>query len=150
MKEVTLEMAKKMLDASTRWAGDIGKGFVSVAVVDRGGAIIAVERMDSAAALTAEIAIEKAWSVASFKTPGILLGRLMDPRNLGQILGDHGLGLIGRGKGRLAPIPGSIAITGDGGSTDIIGAIGASGFPAGVGEVSDNSVCQAGIVALYD
>jgi len=150
MKEVTLEMAERMMDAGIRWARDVGKGFASVAVVDKGGAIIAAERMDGAAPLSTEVAIEKAWSVASFKTPGIMLARLMDPRNAGSILGDHGLGLIGRGKGRLAPIPGSIAITGDGGAMDVIGAIGCSGFPAGMGEVSDNTVCQAGIVALYD
>jgi uncharacterized protein GlcG (DUF336 family) len=150
MEEITLEMARKILNASIRWARDVGKGFISVAVVNKGGAIIAVERMDGAAPLTAEVAIEKAWSVVSFKAPGIFLARLIDPRNAGSLMGDHGIGLIGRGKSRLASIPGSIAVTGKNGPMDMIGAVACSGFPSGIGEVSDTSACQAGIVALYD
>jgi len=148
MKEMTLEMAKKALTASIRWARDIAGYPCSVAIVDKAGAVIAVERMDGAAQATTDIAIEKAWSVVAFKVPTLMLARMIDPRALGERLGDHGIGLLTKGKGRLTFIAGSVPVTGDDG--EIIGAIGCSGVPAGVGEISDSSVCQAGWSTLYD
>lgn len=56
--------------------------------------------------------------------------------------------MIGRGKGRLCFIPGGIPITND--ENEIIGGIGCSGVPAGAGDISDTTVSQAGITALYE
>lgn len=148
MKELTLEMAEKMLMASERWARDVASVPCSTAVVDKAGALIAVHRMDGAAMATTEIAIEKAWSAVAFKLPTLMMSRWLDPRNVGELLGDHALGMVGRGKGRLCFIPGGVPITGDNG--EIIGGIGNSGIPTAVGDISDTSVSQAGISALYD
>ena len=148
MKEITLEMARKALEASVREARDIAGYSCSVAVVDKAGAVIAVERMDSGAPATTDIAIEKAWSAVAFKVPTLMLARMIDPRALGGQLGDHGLGLLTKGKSRLTFIAGGVPITDDDG--EIIGAIGCSGVPTAVGEISDTSVCQAGWSALYD
>lgn len=148
MKELTLEMALKALEAAERWARDIAGYPSSIAVVDKAGAVIAVHRMDGAATATTDIAIEKAWSVVAFKMPTLMLARMIDPRFVGERLGDHGMGLITKAKGRLTFIAGSVPIISDDG--EIIGAIGASGVPAGVGDISDTSVCQAGWSALYD
>ena len=57
MKELTLEMAEKMLEAAERWARDVAGIPCSTAVVDKSGALIAVHRMDGAAMATTEIAI---------------------------------------------------------------------------------------------
>ena len=148
MKKLTLEMAEKMLMASERWARDVAGVPCSTAVVDKAGALIAVHRMDGAAMATTEIAIEKAWSAVAFKLPTLMMSRWLDPRNVGELLGDHALGMVGRGKGHLCFIPGGIPITGDDG--EIIGGIGNSGIPTAVGDISDTSVSQAGISALYD
>lgn len=148
MEEITLEMAKKALNASKRWARDIAKIPCSIALVDKAGAVIAAERMDGAGPATIDIAIEKAWSVVSFKMPTLLLARMIDSRFHGQQLGDHGLGILTKGKGRLTFIPGGIPVVND--EADIIGAIGCSGVPSGVGDISDTSVAQAGVAALYD
>ncbi len=148
MKEITLEMAKKALKASRRWAKDIAGVPCSIAVVDRAGTVVAAERMDGAGAATIDIAIEKAWSVVSFKMPTLLLARMIDHRFHGQQLGDHGMGLLTKSKGRLTFIAGGIPVISE--DADIIGAIGCSGVPAGVGDISDTSVAQAGVSALYD
>ena len=148
MKELTLEMVERMLDAAERWSRDIAGVPSSIAVVDKSGTLIAVHRMDGAAMATTEIAIEKAWSAVAFKLPTLMMSRWLDPRTAGELLGDHAFGMAGRGKGRLCFIPGGIPITGDDG--EIIGGIGNSGVPSGVGDISDTSVSQAGISALYD
>ncbi len=148
MTSLTLEEALKMLEAAERWARDIAGSPCSIAVVDRAGAVIAVHRMDGAGMATTDIAIEKAWTAVAFKMPTLLGSRWLDPRNVGQLLGDHALGMIGRGRGRLCFIPGGIPVTNEEG--DIIGAIGCSGVPSGVGDISDTSVSQAGITALYE
>jgi uncharacterized protein GlcG (DUF336 family) len=148
MREVTLEMAIKALEAAERWARDVAGIPCSTAIVDRAGALIAVHRMDGAAMATTEIAIEKAWSAVAFKIPTLMMSRWLDPRSVGELLGDHAFGMIGRGKGRLCFIPGGIPITD--GNGEVIGGIGNSGIPSGVGDISDTSVSQAGISALYD
>ena len=148
MKEITLEMAKQALEAAERWARDVAGIPCSIAVVDKAGAVIAVHRMDGAAMATTDIAIEKAWSAVTFKIPTLMMSRWLDPRSVGELLGEHAFGMIGRGKGHLCFIPGGIPITGDDG--EIIGGIGNSGIPAGVGDISDTSVSQAVLSALYD
>ena len=148
MNEVTLEIARKALAGSERWARDVAGFPCSIAVVDKTGIPVAVHPMDGAAMLTVEIAIGKAWSAVAFQLPTLLLARSADPRNLGARLGEHGLGMGGIAKGRLVSVPGGIPITGDEG--EIIGAIGCSGVPQGLGDLSDTAVSQAGISALYD
>jgi len=147
VKKLTLEMAKRALKASERWAREIAGYPCSIAVVNKAGAVIAVHRMDGAAAMTTDIAIEKAWSVVMFKIPTLMLARWIDPRNVGKQLGDHALGMLTKGKGRLTCIAGGIPITDDYG--EVIGAIGCSGVPTAVGDISDTSVSQAGWSALY-
>lgn len=148
MEKLTLEMAEKMLEAAERWARDVAATPCSTAVVDKAGALIAVHRMDGAAMATTDIAIEKAWSAVAFKLPTLMMSRWLDPRSVEGQLGSHALGMSGRGKGRLCFIPGGIPVTGDDG--EVIGGIGNSGVPSAVGDISDSSVSQAGITALYD
>jgi uncharacterized protein GlcG (DUF336 family) len=148
MKELTLELALKMLEAAERWAKDIAGFSCSIAVVDKAGAVIAVHRMDGAAMATTDIAIEKAWTAVAFRMPTLMGSRWLDPRNMGKLMGDHAMGMIGRGKGRLCFIPGGIPVADE--ENEVIGAIGCSGVPSGVGDISDTSVSQAGATALYE
>ncbi|MDH4268481.1 MAG: heme-binding protein [Deltaproteobacteria bacterium] len=148
MNQLTLEQALKMIEAAERWARDIAGSPCSIAVLDKAGAVIAVHRMDGAGMATTDIAIEKAWTSVAFKMPTLMGSRWLDPRNIGKLLGDHAMGMIGRGKGRLCFIPGGIRVTDE--ENEVIGAIGCSGVPSGVGDISDTSVSQAGVTALYD
>ncbi len=145
---LTLDMALKMIEASKRWAKDVAGFPCSIAVVDASGFVVAAHRMDGASPATMEIAIEKAWSAVMFGIPTLLMSRWIDPRNLGEHIGVHALGMVGRLKGRLCVIPGGIPIRNKDGK--LLGAIGCSGVPRSFGDISDSTVSQAGISALYE
>ena len=147
MKQVTLEIAEKILEAAERWAGLAGYP-CSIAVVDGSGTVVAFRRMDGATPLTADIAINKAFSAVYTGGPTLRLARMIDHRTAGPILGSGGLGLLTQNKLRLIFIPGGIPIRDE--QMNIIGGIGCSGIPQGVGEVSDTTVVQAGYAAVYE
>jgi len=147
MKEITLEMAEKMLEAAERWA--TLSGFPSsIAVVDKAGAVIAIHRMDGAGPMTTDISINKAFTAVYSGAPTLMLARAIDPRMMGATLGSGGLGLLTQAKLRLMFIPGGNPIRDE--EMGVIGGIGCSGIPDGVGEISDTTAVQAGYAALYD
>ena len=150
IKEITLGMARKMLEAAVRYSVEIAGFPCSVAVVDASGSVIAVHRADGAPPGTTDIAIEKAWSAVAMGMPTLMLGRFLDPRVATTLpLGAHAIGIANRHKGRLCAIHGGIPIreVGTGLGLDIIGGIGTSGCPTAE---DDNTVSQAGFSALYD
>ncbi len=147
MKEVTLGIAEKILEAAERWAGLAGYP-CSIAVVDGSGTVIAFHRMEGATPMTADIAINKAFSAAYIGGPTLRLARMIDYRTMGPIIGSGGLGLLTQAKQRLLFIPGGIPIRDD--EMKVIGGIGCSGVPDGVGEISDTTVVQAGYAAVYE
>lgn len=147
MKEVTLEMAEKMLEAAERWA-DLAGYPSSIAVVDKAGAVIAVHRMDGGGPMTTDISINKAFSAVYSGGPTLMLARMLDPRMVGGTIGSGGLGLLTQAKLRLMFIPGGNPIRDD--DMQVIGGIGCSGVPDGVGDVSDTTVVQAGYAAIYE
>ncbi len=147
---ITLELAEKGLKAAERFARDIIGWASSIAVVDAGGTVIAVHRMDGAPQATLDIAIEKAWTGATFRAPTLMLGRMTDPRTammpLDQLpLGQHGMGLAARHKGRLCNIMGGIPIRDK--DMEVIGAVGTSGTPSAS---DDNTISQKAWSAMYD
>jgi uncharacterized protein GlcG (DUF336 family) len=145
MKRITLETAKKVLEASKRWARDIAGQPCSVAILDKAGAVIAVHRMDGAAMFTTDIAIEKAWTAIAFRHSISGLSKALDP-TVGVQSGYHGLALLAKDKGRFTLIAGGLPISGD--NSEIIGAIGCSGVDDAEGEISDTKVCEVGLAAL--
>ncbi len=62
---ITREAAHALLDAARLAAREMGIE-VAIAVTDAAGHLTAFERADTAPYLTAEVAIDKAWSAASF------------------------------------------------------------------------------------
>jgi uncharacterized protein GlcG (DUF336 family) len=62
---ITRDAALDLLAAARAAARDLGIE-VAIAVTDAGGHLAAFERADAAPFLTAEIAIDKAWTAASF------------------------------------------------------------------------------------
>ena len=147
MKKVTLKMAETILGASERWAGLAGYP-CSIAVAGAAGTIIAFHRMDGATPMTTDIAINKAFSAVYTGGPTMRLARMIDYRTMGPTLGSGGLGLLTQNKLRLVFIPGGIPIRDE--EMKVIGGIGCSGIPDGVGEISDTTVAQAGYAAVYE
>ena len=62
---VTAELARAMIEAAERKAGEMGHPFV-IAVVDDSGVLKAFSRMDGAALLSVQIAQDKAYTAVGF------------------------------------------------------------------------------------
>lgn len=147
---LTLDICRTGLREAERLAGDLIGWPCSIVVVDRAGALIAGHRMDGAPPATFDIAVEKAWTSATFQAPTLLLGRMTEPRTalmpLDQLpLGQHGMGLQFKHKGRLTTIMGGIPIRDK--DMKVIGGVGTSGTPSAL---DDNTVSQRCWSAMYD
>jgi len=151
LKEMTVEVAEKMLETAEDWCS---KEEVpsSIAVVDNSGAIVALHRMDDSllGGMTPDIAISKAYTAGVTGTSTYNFAKVLDPRQIPQdIVGSYyGPALLTQLKGRLNLIPGGEPVRNMDGK--VIGGIGVSGVPVGIGDISDTTACQAGISALYD
>lgn len=130
---ITLEDAKRVIEAAERKAGEIGCP-MDIAVVDAGGNLKAHVRMDGAFVGSITIAINKAYTAIAFQQP---TAGLQEPtRPDGPIYGlsdAHG--------GRLVVFPGGIPLVRD----DVI--VGAIGVSTGTVE-QDQEVAEAGAAAL--
>jgi glc operon protein GlcG len=128
-KVLTLDGAKKAAAASEAEAKKNSFKMV-IAVVDDGGHLLYLERMDETQTGSINIAIEKARSAMAFKRPTkVFEDAVAGGRNA--ILGLHGA----------MPIEGGIPIMIDG---KVVGAVGASGGTA----PQDGQVAKAGVDAL--
>jgi uncharacterized protein GlcG (DUF336 family) len=108
---------------------------VAVAVVDRAGLTQVLLRDRFAGAHTVDVATNKAWTAASFRTPTADLARETQP---------------GQAMSGLRNLPRFLAAGGgqviEGGGT-LLGAIGVSGAPGGE---ADDGCAKAGIKAIAD
>jgi uncharacterized protein GlcG (DUF336 family) len=104
---------------------------VTIAVVDDGGALLALERMDGAFPQSAEIASRKAWTAAAVRLPTKVMEDMVKERPA----------LLG--------FPGQVRV--QGGLPILVGAecVGAVGV-SGVASHQDEQVARAGIEALAD
>lgn len=128
--ETALTAARAALESCRR------QGFqVAVAVVDRAGITQVLLRDRFAGPHTVEVATQKAWTAASFRTNTTALAAETQP-------GRPMSGL--RANPRFMAAGGGLVIEGGG---SIFGAIGISGGPGGE---ADDSCAQAGIQAIKD
>ena len=128
---ITLEQARKVLAAAEAESRKINLN-ASIAIVDTGGHMVLMQRMDGAFFASAKVARDKAWSAAAYRRPGkAFQDRLATGGVEVRILRLEGA----------SPIEGGDPILADG---KIIGAIGVSG---GAGE-QDGLISRAGVAAL--
>ena len=71
-KSLTLEAAKTLIDFAILKANQLGVGG-AIAVVDDGGHLICLQRIDGSMVAAADIAIGKAATAVGFKRPGMVL-----------------------------------------------------------------------------
>jgi uncharacterized protein GlcG (DUF336 family) len=69
---LAFEEARSLADAARAHARDLGKA-LSVAIVDYGGFVVLIERMDGARPMTPDIALSKAYSAAVMQRPTEML-----------------------------------------------------------------------------
>ena len=127
-RALSLVDARKIVDAARREA-EQRKWNVSIAVVDDGGFLLALERLDGAAPQTPEIATRKAWTAAMVRLPTKTVEDMAKERP----------GLLGM-PGQLR-VQGGLPIQVEG---EWVGAVGVSG----VASHEDEQVARAGIAAL--
>jgi uncharacterized protein GlcG (DUF336 family) len=134
VKLMTPETALKAAQAALKKCRDDGFQ-VTVAVVDRSGVTQVVLRDRFAGPHTVDMAIDKAWSAVSFRTPTGELAKATQP-------GSAQSGI--RNRPRVAAVAGGLVIESGGA---LVGGIGVSGAPGGD---RDDVCAKAGIAAIRD
>ncbi len=129
-KNITLEAAKKVAADAVAYAKTNNAPGGSIAIVDNGGNLIYLERLDNTFAASAEVAIQKAKTSAQFKAPS---KNLEDAVNNGR----NALITVGR-----TFLQGGIPIIYNG---QVIGAIGVSGAASAA---QDEEIAIAGSKAV--
>ncbi|MEI3597501.1 MULTISPECIES: GlcG/HbpS family heme-binding protein [unclassified Oceanobacillus] len=116
MTKMNLELAKQLIEGAEKKAAELGIQMV-ISVVDEGGNLIAVHRMDDAWLASVDIAQNKAWTSVALKMP---------TSNLAEATVPHAelYGLNTTNNGRLVLFGGGIPLVEN---DKVIGAVGASG-----------------------
>ncbi len=129
-KVLTLEGAKKLAAAAAADAKQHGEG-AAIAIVDDGGNLIYLERLDGTFAAGARISIGKARTAALFKKPTAAFEDIIRNGRTPMIALDD-----------FTPLQGGVPIEVDG---KVVGAIGVSGAAS---QQRDEEVAKAGAAAL--
>ncbi|TWT01623.1 heme-binding protein [Planomicrobium sp. CPCC 101079] len=116
MEKITLATAKKLIDAAEQEAANLGVAMV-ISVVDDGGNMVAVHRMDDAWLASVDIAQNKAWTSVALKMPTAGLAEATVPNA-------ELYGLNTTNNGRIVVFGGGIPLMKDG---KVVGAVGVSG-----------------------
>ncbi len=130
---LTSDQALSLLTAAREESARIGVP-MSFAVMDPGGHLVALLRMDGAPWISTDVAQGKAWTAAAYGMPSAGQKTKMDP------LPNFAGALTEMTHGKFTPQPGAVPVF-DGGR--LIGAVGASG---GTGQ-QDEDVCSAAVTA---
>jgi len=131
-KTISLDGAKKVVAEAVKYARDVNAPGGSIAVVDNGGNLIYLERLDGTFAASADVAIQKARTAAQFKAPS---KKLEDAINNGR----SALITVGR-----TFLQGGIPIIYNG---EVIGAVGVSGAASAA---QDEEIAIAGSKVKID
>ncbi|WP_144462393.1 GlcG/HbpS family heme-binding protein [Siminovitchia fortis] len=130
MNKITLDLAKEIIEGAEEEAKKIGVSMV-ISVVDDGGNLIAIHRMDDAWLASIDIAQNKAWTSVALKMPTANLADATVPAA-------ELYGLNTTNNGRLVVFGGGIPLVID---DKVVGAIGVSGSAV----PNDIQVAEAGV-----
>ena len=130
---LTLDDALRLLDAARNAAGETGVP-MAFAVMDAGGHLLALTRMDGAPWITSDVAQGKAWTSAAYGVPSAAQKEKMAPMPV------FATAVTAMTHGRFTPQTGAVPVYRDG---VLLGALGASG---GTGE-QDEAACSSAVGA---
>lgn len=133
MEKLTLETAKKLIEAAEQEAKNLEVVMV-ISIVDDGGNLVAVHRMDDAWLASIDIAQNKAWTSVALKMPTSNLEEATIPNA-------ELYGLNTTNNGRLVIFGGGFPLLKDG---KVVGAVGVSGNSV----PNDVKVAQAAVDAF--
>ena len=129
-RSLTLGTAERMVTVARERAEELGV-LVSIAVVDRGGHLVAFARMDGAEIAGPTLAVDKAFTSVAHSVPTAELAILAAP-------GGPLFGLHANGGGRYVIFPGGVPLREE---DLIVGAVGVSGATA----AEDASCAEAAV-----
>jgi len=132
IKNITLEAAKKVVTEAVKYAKANNAPGGAIAVVDNGGNLVYLERLDGTFPASAEVSIKKANTSALFKAPSVKLENSINGGRQALITVGHTF------------LQGGIPIIVDG---QVIGAIGVSGASSAQ---QDEEIAIAGSKAKID
>jgi glc operon protein GlcG len=130
IKNISLDAAKKIVAEAVRFAKEKNAPGGSIAIVDNGGNLVYLERLDGTFAASAEVAVKKANTAATFKAPSSKLENSINGGRQALITVGHTF------------LQGGIPIIYNG---EVIGAIGVSGS-ASAQQDEDIAVAGARII----
>lgn len=133
MPDLNLETVQKMTAAALDHARK-NDWRISVAILDAGGHVLQITRMDGCNFLSADIARTKAYASAAWKLPSAELASRW------QQVATAAAGMVGISGNRIVPVQGALPIF-DG--NRCVGAIGASGVKSN----EDEACARAGLTA---
>jgi glc operon protein GlcG len=128
-KNLSLQGAKKIVAEAVKYAQSVNAPGGSIAVVDAGGNLIYLEKLDGTFAAAAEVSIKKANTAATFKAPSSKLENSINGGRDALITVGHTF------------LQGGVPIVIDG---QVIGAIGVSGSASAQ---QDEDIANAGVKA---
>ncbi len=131
--KMTLDLAKKLIEAAETEAKKLGVAMV-ITILDEGGNMVAMHRMDDAWLISIDISQNKAWTSVAAKVPTSILADLTVP-------GAELYGLNTTNNGRIVIFGGGIPLLKDG---KVIGAVGVSGSTV----PNDIKVAEAAVKAF--
>ncbi len=131
-KNLSLDAAKKIVTEAVKYARSVNAPGGSIAIVDAGGNLVYLERIDGTFAASAEVAIKKANTAALFKAPSSKLENSINGGRQALITVGHTF------------LQGGIPIVHQG---EVIGAIGVSGATSAQ---QDEEIAIAGSKAKID
>jgi glc operon protein GlcG len=132
---LTLDQARELIAAGEEDARSRDLR-LSFAVVDAGGHIVAIGRMDDADWITPEVALGKAWTAAAFRAPSDAQGQ--KAKDLVAFAGS----ISAATRGRYTPQIGGLPLVVDGEPAGAMGASGATGQ-------EDEDVVRAAIERVF-
>jgi uncharacterized protein GlcG (DUF336 family) len=131
---LTLDEALRLLAAARTSAEGVGVP-MSFAVMDAGGHLLALARMDDALWVTADVAQGKAWTAAAYGVPTTVQKEKMMPMPI------FATSITAMTHGRFTPQTGGVPVFRDG---VLVGGLGGSG---GTGD-QDEAACAAAVEAV--
>lgn len=134
LSKMTLGLAKKLIDGAEKEAKKIDVPMV-ISIIDEGGNLIAVHRMDDAWLASIDIAQNKAWTSVALKMPTSNLAEATVPNA-------ELYGLNTTNQGKIVVFGGGIPLIEDG---KVMGAVGVSG-----GAVAQDTQVAEAAVKVFD
>ena len=133
MSKLNLEVAKKLIESAEAEANKLGVSMV-ITILDEGGNLIAIHRMDDAWLASIDIAQNKAWTSVALKMPTANLADVTVPNT-------ELYGITTTNNGRMVVFGGGIRLVKEG---KVIGTVGVSGSTV----ANDVKVAEAAVRAF--